>query len=138
MMKGIVNVARRAKDLPVDVLAWAEEKNELLLGVLAIPMLAIMAIGTLAAVTVPLAIFWTAPTILWGGFMGVSPVDAFFYALGASDPQPQGASLLVTPDSFFIGFALFNILTWALIVAVVSAPVVYLKRRRRDARPSLS
>jgi hypothetical protein len=83
--------------------------------------------GIALAFSAALAIFWTAPTVVWLSVFHDVPVsDSATYALLLSQGDPQYDSPFgYNSDPSIIGFGIFNLLAWgaaALVLALIAAP----------------
>jgi hypothetical protein len=90
------------------------------------------------AISAALGIFWIVPTLVWLSFFhGVSPLDAASYALTLQAGRPEyDGPLGINTDPATIGFFVFTLVGWAIILGVLAlaAAPLYLLWRRREAR----
>jgi hypothetical protein len=128
-----------------DYIARFDEGRPWGLAQVAVFVMGLGAIASLFALAVGfgivLSLFWVVPTVIWlSVFHDVSVVDAGSYALFVSQGRPEyegpGG---VNTDPATMGFFLFTLVGWAVILAAIAlavSPIAvlwYLRHRRNEA-----
>src|SRR4051794_37697635 len=86
-----------------------------------LPVVAVGYLIPVAGCMILLSIFWTAPTVIWLSVAHDVPAsDSFSYALMLANGRPEYEGPFgVNNDPSTIGFFLFNVVAWGLVIAPI-------------------